>query len=143
MDPESGQQRERKSPEHGKSRLIMPKVQWRESPAQIDHEDSNGEAGGNGTTDPLIRGLVERLPKPDCTWSLTDRAKWLRTAASIFGLVYKASDSDGQAIRVVFFKDEPERLRRPSSSRVPRPPTRRHPRAPKSNLRTSWREADP
>jgi hypothetical protein len=122
MSPEPSQQRERKSPQHGKSRLIMSKVQWGESPAQIDHEDSNGEAGGDGTTDPLIRGLVERLPKPDCTWSLADRAKWLRTAASIFGLVYKASDSDGQEIRVVFSKDEPERLRRPFLEPGPPPP---------------------
>jgi hypothetical protein len=125
MSPEPGQQRERKSPQDGKSRLIMPKVQWGASPAQIDHEDSNGQATGNGTADPLIRGLVERLPKPDCTWSLADRAKWLRTAASIFGLVYNASDSDGQEIRVVFSKDEPERLRRPflEPGSPPGPPT--------------------
>jgi hypothetical protein len=125
MSLERGQPRERKSSQHGKTRLIMPRVQWGESPAQTDHDDFNGEAGGDGTTDPLIRGLVERLPKPDCTWSLADRAKWLRTAASIFGLVYKASDGDVQEIRIVFSKDEPERLRRPflEPGSPPGPPT--------------------
>jgi hypothetical protein len=39
--------------------------------------------------DPLIQGLVARLPKPDSVWSLEDRGKWLRAAAVIFSLVYK------------------------------------------------------
>ena len=34
-----------------------------------------------GISGHLIRGLVERLPKPDSIWPLDDRAKWLRTAA--------------------------------------------------------------
>lgn len=46
-------------------------------------------------SDPLIRGLVERLPKPDVVWPLEDRAKWLRTAAAIFALVYRTGD-EGQ-----------------------------------------------
>jgi hypothetical protein len=54
-------------------------------------------------TDLLIRGLVDHLPKPDTIWSLDERAKWLRTAVCIFGLVYK-DDSDGEQrqISVVF-----------------------------------------
>ena len=36
------------------------------------------------STDPLIRGLLNRLPEPDSVWSLNDRIKWLRTAANIF-----------------------------------------------------------
>ena len=47
-----------------------------------------------GITDPLLRGLVDRLPKPDGIWPLDDRAKWLRTAADIFDLVYKAGDGE-------------------------------------------------
>jgi hypothetical protein len=55
-----------------------------------------------GITDHLIRGLVDRLPKPDCIWSLDDRAKWLRTAAGIFDLVYKAGDGEHREISIAF-----------------------------------------
>jgi hypothetical protein len=44
--------------------------------------------------DPLIQGLVDRLPKPDSVWSLDDRGKWLRAAAVIFTLVYKTPEGD-------------------------------------------------
>ena len=40
------------------------------------------------TPDLLIRGLLDRLPKPGSCWSLDDRAKWLQAAAGIFDLVY-------------------------------------------------------
>jgi hypothetical protein len=54
-----------------------------------------------GITDHLIRGLVERLPKPDNIWPLDDRVKWLRTAAGIFDLVYKAGDGERGEISIV------------------------------------------
>ena len=54
-----------------------------------------------GITDHLIRGLVERLPKPDSIWPLDDRVKWLRTAAGIFDLVYKAGDGERGEISIV------------------------------------------
>lgn len=56
---------------------------------------------GRGITDHLIRGLVERLPKPDNIWPLDDRVKWLRTAAGIFDLVYKAGDGERGEISIV------------------------------------------
>ena len=59
-----------------------------------------------GTTDLLIKGLVDRLPGPDSIWSLDKRAKWLRTAVSIFGLVYKTSDGEDREISIVFSKEE-------------------------------------
>ena len=45
-------------------------------------------------TDPLIQGLMERLPKPDTVWSLDDRGRWLRAAAVIFSLIYKLDERD-------------------------------------------------
>ena len=45
--------------------------------------------------DPLIQGLMERLPEPDTVWSLDDRGKWLRAAAVIFSLIYKLDEKDG------------------------------------------------
>lgn len=45
--------------------------------------------------DPLIQGLMERLPEPDTVWSLDDRGRWLRAAAVIFSLIYKLDEKDG------------------------------------------------
>jgi hypothetical protein len=46
--------------------------------------------------DNLIRGLVDLLPKPDSVWPLDDRARWLRLAAAIFDVGYKAGDEHGE-----------------------------------------------
>lgn len=56
--------------------------------ARIVDEDDTSPANGGGS-DLLIRGLVERLPAIDEVWSLAERIKWLRTAATIFALVYR------------------------------------------------------
>jgi hypothetical protein len=58
------------------------------------------------TADPLVQGLVARLPKPDSTWSMEDRVKWLRAAANIFVLIYKAHDGENRELKIVLDKDE-------------------------------------
>jgi hypothetical protein len=50
--------------------------------------------------DNLIRGLVELLPKRDGIWPLDDRAKWLRLAADIFDLGFKAGDGEHMRINI-------------------------------------------
>ena len=75
------------------------------------------ELAEEGTSDPLIRGLVARLPKADTVWPLEERAKWLRTAASIFALVYRTGDEDcGQRdqneIGIALGKSGPARAKR-------------------------------
>ena len=69
-----------------------------------------GEEGG--AIDLLLLGLVERLPRPDQFWALDDRAKWLRTAVTIFALVYKTVPGDEGDIGVVLTKlaSPPEKL---------------------------------
>jgi hypothetical protein len=57
--------------------------------------------------DSLIRGLVDMLPNADGLWSLDDRAKWLRLAADIFDLGYKAGDGEHKRISIVVVKPEP------------------------------------
>ena len=42
-------------------------------------------------THPFIQGLLDHLPQPETTWTIEGRAKWLRTAADIFDLMYKGS----------------------------------------------------
>ena len=90
-----GKQREC-TPLHNKGRAMFPGLEHPEGlePRMLlDERSSDTDDDACGTSDLLIRGLVNRLPKPDSTWSLDSRAKWLRTAASIFGLVYKADES--------------------------------------------------
>lgn len=41
---------------------------------------------------PFIKGLINKLPEPEAAWSLTDRIKWLTTAANIFDLMYTTDD---------------------------------------------------
>ncbi len=89
---------------------MTPKVEKRESLAAkllVAHKSDREEV--NQSTDLLIQGLAERLPEANSVWSLDDRAKWLRTAVSIFDLVYEVDGGDHREIGVVFSKREIER----------------------------------
>jgi hypothetical protein len=89
------------------SRLKLPPVEASEglTPLKLlGSQAAETEEAERGTTDLLIRGLVDRLPKPNAVWSLDERAKWLRTAASVFGLIYKDSDGEQRQIGIVFAK---------------------------------------
>ena len=57
--------------------------------------------------DRLIKGLVDLLPKPDGIWRVEDRVKWLRLAADIFDLGYKANDGQSVEISIVALKQVP------------------------------------
>jgi hypothetical protein len=96
---------------NARSRLMMPRGEASESLTAklLVAQQSDTDEADDGRSDLLIRGLVERLPKPNGIWSLDDRAKWLRTAASIFDLVYQAGDGELREISVAFAKSEPER----------------------------------
>ncbi len=88
--------------EHGKNHLVMPGLAVHAGGHEDTHNDSGGD-GGSGkpppppptpppqgpTLDPLLKGLVDRLPPADTDWAAADRAKWLQTAADIFDLIYK------------------------------------------------------
>ena len=87
-----------------RSRLKLPRVDPSEltplnllgaRPADVAPVvNAGGGSEAAKPTDLLIRGLFERLPKPDEVWSLEDRTRWLRTAASIFALVYRAGEGE-------------------------------------------------
>jgi hypothetical protein len=94
---------------NARSRITMPGGQQRDSlAAKLLVAQKNGADEAGGSTDLLIQGLVERLPKVNGVWPLDDRAKWLRTAASIFDLVYKADEGERREIGVVFADQEGE-----------------------------------
>ncbi len=97
---------------NAKSRLMLPRVEPSETltakllvTQKSDAEQNGAEEPECGRSDLLIRGLVERLPQPNGIWSLDDRAKWLRTAASIFDLVYKVGDGERRQLSVAFRQD--------------------------------------
>ena len=91
------------------SRLMVPRADPSESLTAklLVAQQSHVDEADSGRTD-LLQGLVDRLPKPNGIWSLDDRAKWLRTAASIFDLVYKAGGGEHREISVAFAKPEAE-----------------------------------
>lgn len=85
---------------HGSDRLIMPAgarapetVPIKEPPAREDDAKQLGGNGGGGTYHPFIEGLLQALPQPASKWSVHEQAKWLQTAANIFGLIY---EGDGE-----------------------------------------------
>jgi hypothetical protein len=93
------------------TRLTMPRVEPSETLAAkllVAQKSTSGDAEGP-ETDLLILGLVERLPKPNGPWPLDDRAKWLRTAASIFDLVYQTDDGEQREFSISFAKRTAER----------------------------------
>jgi hypothetical protein len=100
-----------------KSRLMMSKVEAGDSlTAKLlvaQKPSAEAEESLPIRTDFLIRGLVERLPKPDGVWTLDDRAKWLRTAASIFDLVYKTGDGERGEISIASAKQEADTPEKP------------------------------
>jgi hypothetical protein len=102
---------------NARSRLMMPRGDPSESLTAklLVAQQSDADEVDSERTDLLIQGLVDRLPKPNAIWSLEDRAKWLRTAASIFDLVYKAKDGEHREISVAFAKQEAERTAKASN----------------------------
>ena len=84
---------------HGEERLVQPSAGPGTKPIGDTKPDADGKPeGGNGgggdgpdlsELHPFIQELLKTLPEPDSEWSVADRAKWLRTAANVFGLIYK------------------------------------------------------
>lgn len=92
--------------EVGKDRLVRPTVRQGDvvdPEAAPDDADKGKGGGGEPPKDglhPFIQGLLKTLPpKEGDNWSLPDRAKWLRLAASAFDMIYIADgvgSVDGQ-----------------------------------------------
>ena len=81
---------------HGEDRLVKPSFGatplTRPVETATDGKSKDKKGNGDGDEpplDPLLRGLVDRLPPADSDWSLENRVKWLQTAANIFDLIYK------------------------------------------------------
>ena len=78
-----------------KSSLVTRIAELDETPV-LTLVDTVERSDAGEMPDPLIQALVKKLPKPNSTWPLEDRAKWLRAAAIIFNLVYKPGEADSK-----------------------------------------------
>jgi hypothetical protein len=94
----------RKQPQHAEtdSPFMLRKVESsRAIAARLTPQASDTEPEDEKqATDPLILGLLERLPKAGRTWCFEDRVRWLRTADSIFDLIYGADDQSQKEIKI-------------------------------------------
>jgi hypothetical protein len=86
--------------EFGMDKLVAPSIapsQSRQEPPPPPPPHEEHRRNGNGGDDddsglhPFIKGLLKTLPNPDTDpdWPLTQRIKWLQTAANIFDLMFK------------------------------------------------------
>lgn len=77
---------------HGRDRLVMPvikEVSRDEKPKEDESRARGGNGGdGGGTYDPLIQGLLNRMPAPGSDWNAEERATWARALFVNFELVY-------------------------------------------------------
>lgn len=97
--------------EHGRERLVMPIFQIgapetvkMELPTDKKQKFGGGGYGGGGRggdLDPLIEGLLNRLPPPDSDWNIFDQGKWLQAIAHAFALMYKHDGDEELKITVV------------------------------------------
>jgi hypothetical protein len=74
-------------------RFVKPGIAQKDegTVAQPQQEDHTGGNGGDGPTgvDPIIAGLLKRLPKSGEIWPETERKLWLQLLEGSFKLIYK------------------------------------------------------
>lgn len=95
---------------HGKDRLVMPAALPTPPTKKIDEKPgekppAGGGGGGGGNFHPFIQGLLQELPAAGTDWEVEDQARWIKTAAQIFGMIYKSAVPVTTMIKV---KDEEE-----------------------------------
>jgi hypothetical protein len=78
----------------GTERLVMPAVPASSpSPSNEPMRGPNtstkggGRGGGGGHPSLLIEGLFQSIPEDLSNWTAEDQARWLQTAAGVFGLI--------------------------------------------------------
>lgn len=86
--------------EHGRDRLVKPGIKPAGGAESAGSEPktgggSGGAGGGGGggsvppSLDPIIQGLINRLPKAGDVWPKEERKLWLNILESSFELVYR------------------------------------------------------
>jgi hypothetical protein len=81
-------------------RLVKPSIKS-EPPPRVEQvtndkkNDNDGGDGGNGLH-PLIKGLLQTLPKPGTEWDVQGRLDWLNMANSILKMIYTGGKTPGE-----------------------------------------------
>ena len=80
--------------ENGRDRLIQPgiKSQPQDDTTPPVPQGGGGAGGGEPSSaeiDPIIKGLIDRLPGPGNEWPASERKLWLEILENSFKLVYK------------------------------------------------------
>jgi len=81
-------------------RFVKPGIAQKEEASAPQTQQESGDRGmGNGSgagepprIDPIIQGLLSRLPKSGAVWPEADRKLWLDLLAGSFKLIYKDAD---------------------------------------------------
>ena len=91
--------------EVGRDRLVKPTIRQGDTPVEEDKSPPGGGGNGGGGgddfagLDPLVAGLLRRMPKAGEKWPVVERARWLQTLAMNLSFIH-ADEADGPAISV-------------------------------------------
>jgi hypothetical protein len=96
---------------YGPDRLVAPTNKGSAEAGSTNGKEEHGEGSekkkekdDESKRDPLIEGLIKRLPEPNSPWPLDARRKWLQTACNAFDLIYTGSE-DGGSLKIEVNKD--------------------------------------
>lgn len=79
-------------------RFIRPGTGGTEAGDKPPKDNHGGGGGGDPpTVDPIIKGLLARLPKSGDVWPEPDRKLWLQLLEGSFKLIYKENTKEGPA----------------------------------------------
>src|SRR5258707_11522748 len=76
-------------------RFVKPGIAAKEESTQRNLDEGKKRSGGGGgnenppDVDPIIEGLLKRLPKSGDVWPEADRKLWLQLLEGSFRLIYK------------------------------------------------------
>jgi hypothetical protein len=89
--------------EAGRDRLVMPgfvpgaaPTREEEKPREEEHGSNGGGGGDPPAIDPIIAGLLKRLPNSGAHWPKTQRKLWLQLLEGSFELIYRDNEDGGE-----------------------------------------------
>jgi hypothetical protein len=98
--------------EVGRDRLVRPTIKdegARDKPEDDGRKKEGGGGGGDGYAglDPLIAGLLRRMPSAGEQWPIRERARWLQTLAMNLSFIHE-DDPGAATIAVTVNGTEPK-----------------------------------